>query len=333
MNSSSRFARFAAPLLAALLLVGCAGDTESDVADDALALDQAPHGVLCDPLPPSWMKTWRTPADEGFVELRVGEVRPRGEIVGDVLFFHGFSDRMDNHRPLFEEWTSRGFRVVSFEYPSHGETCGVGLGAYMYPSLARFAAQVERETREDADRPLLLAGWSMGGLLAVRLLQGLEPLSRPVSGAMLLTPGVAVQLFLDRVREETLTRNPAPPHTGPIAPTRPSTFPIAMNILHHAGRARREALPTAIPVLTVVGGDAEDVYADSPRVRRWVVDKRAEGARSSGLSCPGGYHEIDNEPDPMGSQVRHELGRFATSATRGEDYAPVAQQGAPCVAF
>jgi pimeloyl-ACP methyl ester carboxylesterase len=318
------------PLFAFLLAAACGSSEEAPAgASD----DEDLREVKCEALPTSWMRTWRTPADDGRVQLRVGEARPAGTPIGDILFFHGFSDRFDNHRPLFEEWTRRGFRVVSFEYPSHGETCGRNLAAYLYPSLARFAVQVEKETVEDPRRPLLLAGWSMGGLLATRIVQGLgDPLSRPVAGAMLLTPGVDVHVFLKEVSETTLTRNPSPPHTGPIKPKRPAIFPIALNLLYHADQARDAALPGSLPVLTVVGGDAEDVYAKSPGLRSWVLKKRGEGANIVGLGCAGGYHEIDNEPLPMGSQVREELGRFAESVVKKSSYAAPARQ-VPCGAF
>lgn len=294
-----------------------AAPSEAEAETETTATDDELRDVTCKALPESWMHTWRMQADGGRLQLRVGEARPEGAIIGDVLFFHGFADRLDNHQPMFTEWTKRGFRVISFEYPSHGETCGKSLAFYMYPGLARLAAEVELSTREDAERPLLLAGWSMGGLLATRLLQGLEPLSRPVRGAMLLTPGVAVHTFLSRVENETLTRNPSPPHTGPIAPVRPAVWPVATNLLYHARVARSTRLPKNVPVLTVVGGDEEDVYAKSADIRAWVTDKRDEGALSLGLSCPGGYHEIDNEPEPMGPQVQRSLGQFATAVLEG----------------
>lgn len=300
----------------AALAVACSPPPPAEEAETQATGDEL-LDVACKPLPESWMHTWRLPADDGRLQLRVGEARPEGPIVGDVLFFHGFADRFDNHRPLFEEWTQRGFRVVSFEYPSHGETCGKSLAFYMYPALAKLAAEVERSLEEDADRPLLLAGWSMGGLLATRLVQGLAPLSRPVQGVMLLTPGVAVHAFLGRVEDETLTRNATPPHTGPIAPTRPSTWPIATNLLYHAHVARTSPLPAGVPILTVVGGDEEDVYANSAGIRAWVTDQRNAGAASFGLSCAGGYHEIDNEPAPMGLQVQRSLGEFAEAVLAG----------------
>lgn len=299
-------------MICALVVAACATEPESPSTETTGATDDELRDVPCNPLPETWLRTWRLPADEGKLQVRVGEARPASTPIGDVLFFHGFSDRLDNHRPLFEAWTQRGFRVVSFEYPSHGETCGKSLAFYMYPNLAKLAAEVERATREDAERPLVLAGWSMGGLLATRLLQGLEPLSRPVRGAMLLTPGVAVHTFLGRVQNETLTRNPNPPHTGPIAPVRPAVWPIAGNLLLHARTARRTPLPRSVPVLTVVGGDDEDVYAKSADIRSWVEETREAGATAYGLSCPGGYHEIDNEPAPMGPLVQSALGNFAS---------------------
>lgn len=321
--------RFSLPIVCSLVFLACASSEAVDETEDAELRE-----TRCGALPTSWMRTWRIAADEGRLQLRVGEVRPAGTPVGDVLFLHGFSDRMDNHRPLFDAWTSRGFRVVSFEYPSHGETCGRNLVHYLYPSLARFAQQVEEATREEASRPLLVAGWSMGGLLAARMMQDLEGgFSRPVAGAMLLTPGVVVHAFLGKVQNATLTRNPSPPHTGPIAPTRPAIFPIAANILYHGDRAFRRPMPEGVPILTVVGGDEEDVYAKSEGVRSWVIERRMGGANMMGLSCPGGYHEIDNEPAPMGPIVQKELGNFATSVVNQSVYVAPTDSGAACHGF
>ncbi|MBX3212191.1 MAG: alpha/beta hydrolase [Labilithrix sp.] len=315
-----------------ILLASASGCASAEEDADASS-DEIVRRVPCGDLPATWLETTRLAVDDGNVQLRVGQARPAGPVRGDILFFHGFSDRLDNHRPLFEAWTARGFRVVSFEYPSHGETCGKSLAFYLYPSLARLAAEVERATREDEERPLLLAGWSMGGLLATRLLQGLEPLDRPVRGAVLFTPGVAVHLFLDRVRRETLTRNEDPPHTGPITPTRPALYPIAANLLVHASRARAEALPAGVPVLTITGGDEEDVYAKSAEVRSWVGDQRRRGAATHGLDCPGGFHEIDNEPAPMGPSVRSAAATFAEDVLTGEPREPAGYSAGPCTGY
>jgi hypothetical protein len=61
-----------------------------------------------------------------------------------------------------------------------------------------------------------------------------------------------------------------------------------------------------------------------------VRKQREGGARIAGMSCPGGKHELDNECEPMGAQVRASAAAFAAYAAAGK---PVELPAAPCSAF
>lgn len=257
----------------------------------------------------------------GRLHLRIGEDRPEGTPLGDVLYLHGFADRLDNHGPLFEAWRKAGLRVVSFDLPGHGENRGFQnrLGWYSFERLGALALEVERRTREDPRRPLILAGWSTGGLLAVRMVQedrfagGRRP-----SGIVLFAPGVSLHLLVGRVglvTEGTLTRNPDPPHVGGIHPRSPLLRPLfALRLLGNSWLWSGEPMPRDTPVLVLVGGTEEDRYAYSPGLKRWAADQRKLGAPVTGVECPGGYHELDNEPDPIGRETRAAAAAFARSA-------------------
>jgi alpha-beta hydrolase superfamily lysophospholipase len=259
--------------------------------------------------------------ERGALEVRIGEQRPvDGKIVGDVLFLHGLGDRLDNHAPLFEAWNSAGLRVIALDLPSHGETRGAGnnLNLYSFTDLGRIVAAVERATREDARRPLVLAGWSTGALLALRVVQSpaFEPLGRPVAGLVLLAPGVAVRTLVGEagvITERSLTRNPAPPHRGPISPRSPLLVPLfAKKLVVNAALARHEAVPRAVPALTIVGGDDEDAYVKSREIKEWVAEQRKAGHRAMpAFQCDGAFHELDNEPEPVGGTVRAAAALFA----------------------
>lgn len=95
------------------------------------------------------------PMHMGLLKLRVGELRPNGSPVGDVLYLHGFADRLDNHGPLFEAWTTAGLRVTSFDLPSHGENSGIRnkIDLYSFDELTALNKHVERVTREEDRRP------------------------------------------------------------------------------------------------------------------------------------------------------------------------------------
>lgn len=248
---------------------------------------------------------------EDGLKVRVGTVGDGGR--GDVLYLHGYADRLDNHYPLFDAFVAEGLRVISFDYPSHGETVGRPLNEYTFEKLAALAGRVEREEAPTGN--LYLAGWSTGGLLAVRLAQGLlrDALSRPIAGMALFAPGVAVRV-VKVVSEATLTRNPKPPHIAEPKPrTTAETAPFPLVLAANATLAGAQQLPSSIPSLVIVGGDKEDKYANTGGVMKWVKAQRRGGAQIVGLQCSGAFHELDNEPDPMGRIVRDAAARFLSS--------------------
>ena len=315
-------------LLAALVAFApaCAVEAEEEEAPVAESEDDLiGFRTKCGALSPvPGMKIERVDADGGNVHLRIGVMEPRGEPKGDVLFLHGFSDRLDNHLPLFEGWRRAGLRVVAFDYPSHGETCGRGLDRYRIRGIAELASFVEERTREDAARPLVVAGWSTGGLVTVRMLQAPSfGLGRQIRGAFLLAPGVDVRVLVgdkQMVTEETLTHDPDPPHRGPISPRSPLQTPLfSADLMINARLAREEAFPKNVPTFVVTGGEEEDVYADTKGVMAWVEARQDEGARVVGLGCDGGRHELDNEADPMGSDVRANGVAFASWVASGAE--------------
>ena len=299
-------------LLLATLVGGCApadDDATPTTADDAELRE-----VRCEALSTvPGMTTTRLDADEGRVHLRVGVFPAKGLPKGDVFYLPGFADRLDNHLPLFEAWSKAGLRVVSFDYPSHGESCGRPLDRYGFEDLGRFADAVERHTREDATRPFVLSGWSTGGLVAVRTLQE-GWLGRAVKGVVLFAPAVAPRAIIGEagfVTEGTLTRNPSPPHRGPITPKTPLATPLfAPKLLLNGALARHTHYPT-VPTLVVLGGDDTDRYVDIRGVDAWMRDVERDGGRIEGRRCAGGFHELDNEPAPMGPAVRSATSDFA----------------------
>lgn len=302
------------------------GEPESEETESS-GSDLVGHYTSCGELSDvPGMAVERVDADGGNVHLRIGTMTPSGPIKGDVLFLHGFSDRFDNHLPLFEQWRDAGFRVVSFDYPSHGESCGRGLERYKIGGIARLASFVEKRTRPAEARPLVVAGWSTGGLVTVRMVQVPSlALERKIDGAFLLAPGVDVKLFVGDhqiVTEETLTHDPDPPHRGAISPKSPLQTPLfSADLMLNAKHARDEAFPRDVPTFVVTGGQDDDVYADTNGVVAWVEARQKEGARVFGSSCAGGRHELDNEAAPMRDDVRASGVSFATwvvSGARGE---------------
>lgn len=273
------------------------------------------------------------------LNLRIGIQNPEGPVLGDILYVHGFADRLDNHQPLFRSWTGAGFRVIAFDLPSHGENSGSynDLNNFSFKDLADLLAKVEQNTKPKSLRPLILSGWSTGGLLIVRMLQKnwTSGLSRPVSGTILFAPGISVRktpwTFGDghgRVTEATLTHDPNPPHIGPIKINSPFwshlVFKFSPRLVAESILSQKSSFPTEIPTLVFTGGDTEDVYAKSWIVRSWIVKQNVSRKTSPksliiNVSCPNGKHELDNETLPFGGgEVRNSAAFFAKAITIGK---------------
>lgn len=290
-----------------LLTAACSTTVDGEETgsnDSDLIADSCPDT----PVALSWMQT-ETLAIDG-LKLRMGTMGDGPK--GDVLFLHGFADRFDNHEPLFRRYVEAGLRVIAFDYPSHGETCGTSLNAYDFSDLADLASRVEKTKTRDA--PLYLSGWSTGGLLAARIAQGMgfEGLSRPIAGMALFAPGVDVRTVIS-VSEETLTRNPSPPHVAPPAPSSPAFRPLFAAALLINEQLSGADIPATIPTLVVNGGEDEDRYVVTKGVVAWTKAQREDGGTVTGYSCAGGYHELDNEPEPMGQSVRDAAATFLAS--------------------
>jgi alpha-beta hydrolase superfamily lysophospholipase len=318
-----------------LTLVACA----SGESDEAPAGTESAVGVPQIPLDPCPSERQAVPGMTTGVRSSFGSAIRTGSMGtgnrGDVLFLHGFADRFDNHLPLFDAFVKSGLRVITFDYPSHGESCGFRIDTFAFTGLARLAADVLKETRADKNRPLYIAGWSTGGLLAVRIAQGLEKERfDKIAGLALFAPGVDVQTFspaLTGVTNATLTRNPNPPHLGPIRPSNVfevGAFAVQLMTNEQLAQHKNETFPADIPTLVFTGGDNEDQYASSPGVEDWVRQRRAsDGANITGLKCAGGFHELDNEPEPMGGAVRAAAASFLANSNRA------APEGGGCTKF
>lgn len=250
--------------------------------------------------------------------------------VGDVLYFHGYGDTFENHLQLFKELNDNGLRVIAFDLPSHGRTSGAAwddLDWYSFHDLADIAASIERETQEDASRPLILAGWSTGGLLAVRITQmgPQSPLSRSPKGLLLYAPAVSVPICVGegicQITNETLTHDRLR-YQRPISPSSPLfRVNFAANLLYEASESWSK-LPSNIPVLTWVAGDSEDRYVNSMQIKSWITKQRSQRkGQTIASQCVGARHELDNETNEFGGDyVRRISAAFARKISIRESF-------------
>lgn len=276
------------------------------------------------------------------MQIRAGVLEPEGTAVSEILYLPGFADRFDNHPHLLGQLAAAGHRIISFDYPAHGETGG-NLDEHPIADLSHIAHTVVEKLGRHHKLPLLLAGWSIGGLLAVRIAQeqGQPDTSftrwhRPPAGLVLLAPSVAPRTMVGKngfVTDSTLSSHPQPPRAGPTRPQAPvQALLFGVSLLHHAELARNAALPTSLPVLLIVGGQHSDRYVKSDDLIGWAELQRTHEVALSGLACAGAYHELDNEPEPIGSQVRRAVVAFASAAARPGTAMPSLPQDA-CMPF
>lgn len=247
-----------------------------------------------------------------------------GPIVGDIFFLHGLGDSAENHAPLFKVWTSGGFRVIAVDLPSHGKTTGASLNWTTFSGLTQYLPQFlnQPKVRPDQNRPLIVTGWSTGGLLAVRLLQknAFRDFNRKPDGLILFAPGISVKMLPGEwgmITEPTLTRNPNPPHPMPISPTSPFSYPLfALRLKVNSWLAQLGELPKDLPTLVFLAGD--DKYIHTESTRRWFERQIERGGSVWGYEFDSAFHELDNELDEVATRVHFAASLFARSLVSGE---------------
>lgn len=237
----------------------------------------------------------------------------------DMLFLIGFGDRADNHGPLYKLMNEQGIRVISFDYPTHGESRCSHIDYEGFTSLSFMAQEIEEKTREDINRPLFLSGWSTGGLLALRMVQQNFLAERFIKGIVLITPGVSVYTFVGGdgvIREKTLSQNPNPPHVAPPKPVSPFLTPVfASTIKLNAAIGRNARLPFYTPILVLVAGEKLDKYVKTPVLKKWIQNSRGSKDNLLAFQCENSMHEMDNEINPIGPTVRNLIKDFVVDQT------------------
>jgi alpha-beta hydrolase superfamily lysophospholipase len=157
-----------------------------------------------------------------------------------VIYFHGFGDRLDNHKPLFDAWNAVGLRVVAFDLPSHGEDSGFSnlIDLYSFQELGELATKVEASKREDETRPLILAGWSTGELIATQMIQ--KEIFKAQGGRVpraliFFAPAISVPLFMSWIMSQTTSARKCVLRRLPLQPKLPAQMlPLRHSIVARA---------------------------------------------------------------------------------------------------
>lgn len=121
------------------------------------------------------------------LQIKIGEYRPSGEVLGDILFFPEPGQDYKSYRWAFRQWNLAGFRVVSFAGQGSAHSAGPG-------KIFGLGRWIEAKTRAENARPLLLAagGPSAGAWITAWNAEGSPRRhrfrARPTRAWLLLSP-------------------------------------------------------------------------------------------------------------------------------------------------
>jgi pimeloyl-ACP methyl ester carboxylesterase len=251
------------------------------------------------------------------VGIRVGYVPQAAAIPfrGNIVYFEGLADSIENHGPLFMRLSSEGYRVIAFDYRGQGGSDGSMDDTRIkeIPKLGRLAwDQFAFDKTTFSQRTVL--GWSTGGLAGYYAAsQGL------VDRVVLIAPGIAPKSVV-LITEGTLT-SAAPyamkeldPHLQGISPRSPlEVMGFGCDLLNMAASSRGEKLrspkchnplagsykvpglapwkiPDTFPGL-ILFSDPKDIYVNSGV----AIPIVKENSKFEIEQYTGALHEIDNE--------------------------------------
>ncbi|KAB2329275.1 alpha/beta hydrolase [Bacillus mesophilum] len=229
-----------------------------------------------------------------------------------IVMIHGAMEHHGRYGWLIEKWRISGFHVIMGDLPGQGLTTRSGRGHI--DSFDEYINEVEQwvDAAYQFDLPVFLLGHSMGGLIAIRLIQEQKTdlagviLSSPCLGLVRQTPKMIqfASVILNKVipgmrissgiTVEMATSNPD---------VREADQNDSLYIQKVSVRWYRElvsAMKTAfekiektqnVPLLLMQGGD--DLIVNKTLVRDWF--NKAPLSEQRFKEWPNYYHEIFNE--------------------------------------
>jgi pimeloyl-ACP methyl ester carboxylesterase len=118
-----------------------------------------------------------------------------------IVLLHGWGDSADVWRALLAELSARERRAIAVDLPGFGRATGLQPGAVL-PQLDAFAAELVRGWSEG--EPVVVAGSSLGGCLALRLA---EQETVDLAGVVPMAPdGLEAPAWFDAIEEDPIVR-------------------------------------------------------------------------------------------------------------------------------
>lgn len=144
---------------------------------------------------------------------RALELEPTAQGSGPAfVLLNGFSDSADCWRPTLAALATQGRRAVALDMPGFGQAARLDRDSEILPQLDAFAAAAVEHEAGLAGEPVILAGNSLGGCVALRAAQDE---SLPLAGVVPVAPaGLEMARWLSIIEGEAplrwLMRSPLP---------------------------------------------------------------------------------------------------------------------------
>jgi pimeloyl-ACP methyl ester carboxylesterase len=145
---------------------------------------------------------------DSFIEHRVqvaGHTTRALEVQGDgpgIVLLHGWTNSADTWRPLLRELARRHRRAIAVDLPGFGDATPLSPGAVL-PQLDLFASELVHGWA--GEEPVVVAGASLGGCLALRLAE--TPGDLRLAGVVPVAPdGLELPSWFDPIEQDPIVR-------------------------------------------------------------------------------------------------------------------------------
>ncbi len=226
----------------------------------------------------------------------------------DVLIVHGVSEHLGRWTHVADFFVDRGYAAHAYDHRGHGASGGDRLHVNEFDEYVGDLRMIVDRVR--TDRPLVIYGHSMGGLIATAYAESAHPqpdlyvLSAPALAANIPTPLRVVAKLAGRVlpgirikaptKGSQLSRDPAVGEAyfaDPLVDLR-ATARFGSELLAAMDEATASVQKVRVPALVIHGGDDTLVppAASAPLAAVDGVERRV---------FPGLRHEMHNEPEAL----------------------------------
>lgn len=239
---------------------------------------------------------------------------PSGEVRAALLIVHGMAEHSGRYQRLVDYFLPQGCAIYTFDHPGHGQSQGPRCHVDSFQDLSEnLQRMVQWVKAEQAGKPLILFGHSMGGLIVADFLITAED---QIDAAILSAPALKAMgkpsvlqilkvLLLKRLRPEMgfsrldlrgLSRNPEiirAYRADPLVHTGAMSIGLALALGQTMKKVASKAKDLTLPLLIVQGG--QDTMVDPQGAESFLA---AVSSPDKHLQMyPDAYHEILNEPE------------------------------------